>query len=61
MAQGVIYEDLAYGATHGEPEDVFSDGGVRADECYCGSKFVGGGRGEVEGGGDERDGGEVGR
>lgn len=46
MAEGVIYEDLAYGSASCEAEDVLANGWVLPDESEGGGELVCGGGGD---------------
>ena len=48
MSQSVIDEDLPNCATDGEEENVLANGGVSADKCESGSKFIARAVGNVE-------------
>lgn len=48
LAEGVVDEDLAYGAAGGESEHGVADGGVAPDEGRRGGEFVGGAGGEAD-------------
>lgn len=48
MAKGVIDENLSYGSTSREAQDVFAYGWVLLDESEGGGELVCGGRGDGE-------------
>lgn len=52
LAQSVVDEDLADGATGGEAEDRGADRRVAPDEGRCGEEFVGVAGGEADRGGE---------